>query len=38
MKNERRDVRVSDTRLVQQEDSYEEIEKLKQRVVELEKG
>lgn len=35
--NEKRDTHLSDTRLVQQ-DTYEDIEKLKQRVAELEKG
>ena len=38
MDNNKRDTHLSDTRMVQQQDTYEEIEKLKQRVVELEKG
>ena len=38
MKNAQRDIRMSDTRLAQEKDTYEEVEKLKQRVVELEKG
>ena len=35
---ERRGNHLSDTRMLQQQGTYEEIERLKQRIVELEKG